>query len=189
MPRWNVRKLVVPLLFLTLSGAVLLEQVAARPPYRTQAIAQFHLEADPARKGSTGCTYCHINARGGAPWNAFGETVKRAFRENPRAFIPEALYGALKFDLDSDKDGYSDALEVFALTLPGDATSKPSESVADLQKRFDAAGGVEQYNPTKSADKSAKTPATPMIPPPADMTPVTPPATLPVTPPADPPKS
>jgi len=181
MPRLNVRKLLVPLLFLASSGSVLLEQAAARPPYRTQAIAQFHLEADPAKKGTTGCTYCHVNSRGGAPWNAFGQTVKRAFSENPKAFIPDALYGALKFNVDSDKDGYSDALEVFALTLPGDATSKPSESVADLQKRFDAAGGVEQYNPAKPTAK----PATPKIPAPSDMTPVTPP----VTPPADPPKS
>jgi len=180
MPRLNVHKWGIPLLFLASSGAVLLEQAAARPPYRTQAIAQFHLEADPAKKGTTGCTYCHVNARGGAPWNAFGQTVKRAFSENPRAFIPDALYGALKFDLDSDKDGYSDALEVFALTLPGDATSKPSESVADLQKRFDAAGGVEQYNPTNPAGKPAAKPvdkpATPTIPTPSDMTPVTPPA-------------
>jgi|GEM_PF-2007209 len=185
MLRGNVRKLLVPLLFLASSGGVLLEQAAARPPYRTQAIVQFHLEADPAKKGTTGCTYCHVNARGGAPWNAFGQTVKRAFSENPRAFIPDALYGALKFDADSDKDGYTDALEVFALTLPGDATSKPSESVAALKKRFDAAGGVEQYNPTKPAGKPAEKPVTPTIPTPSDMTPVTPP----VTPPADPPKS
>ncbi len=182
MPKLSIRTLAVPLLFLVSSGTVLLEQAVARPPYRTQAIAQFHLEADPAKKNTTACTYCHVNAGGGKPWNPFGEEVKRAFRENPRAFIPDALYAALKFGDDSDKDGYSDALEVFALTLPGDPQSKPSEAVADLQKRFDSAGGVEQYNPTKPAVKPAEKSATPTIPTPSDMTP-------PITPPADPPKS
>lgn len=127
-----------------LSGLVLVGSLAiARPPYRTQAIAQFHLVPDQGSTRVIGCQYCHVGASGGAPWNAFGNLVRANFREG----IQMALYQALKAGQDSDGDGYTDALEVFAGTLPGDANSRPLVEAAYLKTNFEKAGGVDLYKP------------------------------------------
>jgi hypothetical protein len=93
------------------------------------------------------CQLCHMNARGGAPWNPFGLAIGK-FRAK-RLPIDKAVFEALKLEVDVDKDGFTDALEVFAGTMPGDANSKPTETLEDLKSKFDAAGGVMQYAPTK----------------------------------------
>lgn len=93
------------------------------------------------------CQLCHLNARGGAPWNPFGLAIGK-FRAK-RLPIDQAVFEALKLEVDVDKDGFSDALEVFAGTMPGDANSKPSETLEVLKTKFDAAGGLTQYAPTK----------------------------------------
>lgn len=127
-----------------LVGALLIGSLAtARPPYRTQAIAQFHLVPDQAGTRVVGCQYCHAGASGGAPWNAFGNLIRANFREG----IQQALYQALRAGQDSDGDGYSDALEVFAGTLPGDANSRPLVNVEFLKANFEKAGGVDLYRP------------------------------------------
>ncbi|RIH90328.1 hypothetical protein Mterra_00560 [Calidithermus terrae] len=121
------------------SATVLLSLALARPPYRTQAVQQFHLSP-----GVT-CQFCHVNANGGAPWNPFGELV----RANFKGTINAALYEALKAMKDSDGDGYLDALEVFAGTLPGSPDSKPLVDAAFLKANFDKAGGVDLYKPAQ----------------------------------------
>jgi hypothetical protein len=88
---------------------------------------------------------CHMNARGGAPWNPFGLAVGK-FRAK-RLPIDKAVFEALKLEADVDKDGFTDALEVFAGTMPGDAISRPVETLEVLKSKFDAAGGVTQYAP------------------------------------------
>jgi hypothetical protein len=93
------------------------------------------------------CQLCHMNARGGAPWNPFGLAIGK-FRAK-RLPIDKAVFEALKLEADMDKDGFTDALEVFAGTMPGDANSKPGETLEVLKSKFDAAGGVTQYAPTK----------------------------------------
>lgn len=117
----------------------------ARPVYRSQAIDQLHIEGSKLSAKTMACTYCHVNASGGAPWNAFGEALKKGFRDHPKAKFDAVLYEVLAANRDSDEDGYPDALEVFAKTLPGDAKSKPTPTLADLRAAFDAAGGVKQY--------------------------------------------
>ncbi|PYE48944.1 hypothetical protein [Deinococcus yavapaiensis] len=117
----------------------------ARPVYRSQAINQLHVEGSKLSTKTMACTYCHVNPSGGAPWNSFGEALKKGFRENPKAKFDEVLYLVLTQSEDSDEDGYPDVLEVFAKTLPGDANSKPTRSLAELREAFEAAGGVKQY--------------------------------------------
>lgn len=117
----------------------------ARPVYRSQAIDQLHIEGSKLSAKTMACTYCHVKPSGGAPWNAFGEALKKGFRDHPKAKFDAVLYEVLAANQDSDEDGYPDALEVFAKTLPGDATSKPAASLAELRAAFDAAGGVKQY--------------------------------------------
>ncbi len=136
---------------LLLGFCLVFSSVQARPPYRLQAIAQFHFEGSPLKKSTMACTFCHINDTGGAPWNPFGESIKAAFRANPKWGIADALQGVMAAMKDSDKDGYEDALEVFAHTLPGDAKSKPKEDHKVLLERFMAAGGPDQYKSNKAA--------------------------------------
>jgi hypothetical protein len=110
----------------------------AFPAYRQQLVRQYHL----VDKRVT-CQYCHVNAGGGAPWNTFGQEVKALNKGN----IAKALYDVLEDDTDADKDGYKDALEVFAGTLPGDKNSMPLVDAESLATNFESAGGLELYQP------------------------------------------
>lgn len=132
----------VGLLVLILAVA-LIPFVQARGPYRLQVITQFNLVADRGDVRTVTCQYCHVSANGGAPWNAFGNEVRANFKGSIRG----ALYEALKAMKDSDGDGYADVLEVFAGTLPGDASSKPLVTPQFLMQSLEKAGGVDIYKP------------------------------------------
>ena len=99
-------------------------QATAFGAYREQAVTQFKLEDK-----STTCAYCHVEVTGGAPWNPFGQLVQA----NLESDIAKALFAALEANLDSDGDGYTDRLEVYAKTLPGDEKSKPTQDVKALE--------------------------------------------------------
>ena len=90
-----------------------------------------------------GCVLCHVNTEGGDPWNAFGQRVQAKLDGD----FAKTLLGVLGELRDSDADGYNDALEIFAKTLPGDAKSVPSQKPEELQAAFEKAGGLEQFKP------------------------------------------
>lgn len=129
----------------------------AMPRFRVQAIEQFHYDRENPLwqydRRVMACSYCHVKEAGGAPWNSFGQALQAQFQadslKGQKNKFPQVLYDLLRADKDSDGDGFTDALEVFAKTLPGDATSKPEKTVAELQKEFGAAGGVAQFAPLK----------------------------------------
>ena len=125
---------------LAIAGAAVfqLSAVNAFPAYRLQVVQQFKLT-----DARVGCTYCHVNASGGAPWNPFGQAVQNKLTGD----IAATLLEVLSMNQDADGDGYSDALEVFAGTYPGDKGSAPLVRVAALQIAFDKAGGVAQFKP------------------------------------------
>jgi Bacterial TSP3 repeat len=127
---------------LTLS-VVSIPAALARPPYRLQAIAQLGYPADADGKASVTCQFCHEGQRGGKPWNAFGDLVVDKFFGDANKDINQALYMALQEDLDSDGDGYSDALEVVAKTNPGSDKSMPNVPVDTLEAELKAWGGVD----------------------------------------------
>ncbi len=124
----------------------------AKNTYRLAAIAQFKLSPD-TDDGTrlTQCTYCHVNSSGNKPWNPFGINLQSTFKNETDTSlsntlrIKDALYKVLVKKLDSDSDGYFDALEVFSKTLPGNDSSKPSLEVAKLEAQFKDAGGFAQY--------------------------------------------
>lgn len=118
--------------------------VSARPAHRLQAIAQLGL---PPEKVT--CQYCHVNANGRAPWNAFGEHQRSIWNGAGNKNFAQSLYLSLKDRKDSDGDGYADVLEVVAWTLPGDKTSVPSTPQATLEAELKAWGGVDRYKPAK----------------------------------------
>ena len=51
---------------------------------------------------------------------------------------------------DSDGDGFIDVLEVFAGTLPGDASSRPLVTPQFLMQSLEKAGGLEIYKPRQA---------------------------------------
>jgi len=69
------------------------------------------------------------------------------FAQTSGGNIGDALFEALRSMKDSDGDGYADALEVFAGTLPGDASSKPLVTAQFLMQSLEKAGGIEIYKP------------------------------------------
>ena len=110
----------------------------AFPAYRAMAVKQLHLVDKRVM-----CTYCHVNATGGDPWNPFGQEVQDALTEN----FPQTLYEVLKAKNDADQDGYFDALEVFAGSLPGDKKTMPLVDAQTLETYFEKAGGFDLYKP------------------------------------------
>jgi hypothetical protein len=125
-------------------GFACLSSALAFPSYRLQAIKQLKLEPDKADGTMVvGCVLCHVNPEGGDPWNAFGQRVQAKLDGD---FV-KTLFLVLSELRDSDGDGYNDALEIFAKTFPGDAKSKPSIKLEDLQKEFEKGGGLEQFKP------------------------------------------
>ncbi len=118
----------------------------ARSSYSTLAFSQYLLEKDVSITKSS-CKFCHSNAFGGGTWNKFGAALKTQWDGAANRKIQDALYLVLKENKDSDADGYSDALEVVAKTLPGDAKSKPSATVVELEVQLKKLGGVEAFKP------------------------------------------
>ncbi|WP_052016721.1 hypothetical protein [Deinococcus sp. RL] len=139
-----------------LAGLVLLSApvALALPKYRTEA-ARFlgHDKDDPLWQLSgkvMPCVTCHTQPQGGEGWNAFGQSLQAEFRAQPTASFRTVLRSVLAREADADADGYPDALELFARTLPGDPTSKPAKSLGDLRAEFERAGGLpgeEQASP------------------------------------------
>lgn len=111
---------------------------SAFPAYRAMAVKQLHLVDERVK-----CTYCHVNTSGGDPWNPFGQEVQDALTEN----FPQTLYEVLKEKNDADGDGYFDALEVFAGSLPGDKSTMPLVDAKTLKERFEKAGGFDLFKP------------------------------------------
>lgn len=126
-----------------------LSPAASMPAYRLQAIPQLHYDKDDPLWQYSGkvmaCTFCHVNKNGGAPWNPFGQALQKGFQADPKARFGDVLYNVLAANGDADGDGYPDASEVFAHTLPGDASSKPDKPLAEVEAEFAAAGGAAQY--------------------------------------------
>jgi hypothetical protein len=136
---------------LTLTGLVF-GVVQAKNTYRLAAIGQYKLSPD-TDDGTrlVQCTYCHVNTSGNKPWNPFGINLQSTFKNETdtnlsnTVRIKDALYKVLVKKLDSDNDGYYDALEVFSKTLPGNDASKPSLEVAKIEAQFKDAGGFAQF--------------------------------------------
>jgi hypothetical protein len=126
--------------------ALVFSVAGARSSYGNLTLNQYKLEKDPAMT-KAGCKFCHSTAFGGGTWNKFGIALKTQWEGAANKKIQDALYLVLKENQDSDSDGYSDALEVVAKTLPGDAKSKPSATVTDLEAQLKKLGGVEAFKP------------------------------------------
>ncbi len=109
----------------------------SRSGYEAQAYKVYKLERVPqSTLAMANCQICHVSAKGDAPWNAFGLAV--GFWRGKKQAIQDALYSALRYGGDTDRDGYPDALEVTSGTNPSDRDDKPSIKLEDLKAKFDA---------------------------------------------------
>jgi hypothetical protein len=135
----------VQFLVYTLAVVVIANGVSsARSSYRPILLKQYKLEKNVAAQKAA-CQFCHLQAFGGAGWNGFGQALKTQLTTS--SGVNQALFNVLKQNLDSDSDGVTDVLEVVAGTLPGDAKSKPTAKVADLQAKLKKLGGVNAFKP------------------------------------------
>lgn len=120
---------------------------SARPAYRLQTITQLGLTPDANGKATITCQFCHEGARGGKPWNTFGENVRVNFFGAAEKNIAQALYLTMKDRKDSDGDGYDDVLEVLGNGRPGDAKIKPRTPKDTLEAELKLIGGVDFFKP------------------------------------------
>jgi hypothetical protein len=160
------------------------QHAQARPLYSALMLYQYNLRDDAAARRE-GCQYCHTDRVGSDSWNRFGALLREQFFSEAEGKIQVALYLALAAGKDSDGDGYTDAQEVYAKTLPGVSVSKPSRPAKDIQAAMNAAGGVDElFSPKTPGVSSDPVTASPPSPP-ATVTPPSPPTPpVTVTPPA-----
>jgi hypothetical protein len=110
---------------------------AARGGFDGVAYRVMKLERVPKSElAQSQCLMCHEKMNGGPPWNSFGWAV--GFWRGKKQNVPDALYSAIRYGGDTDRDGYPDVLERLANTKPDDRDDKPSEPLEVLKKRFDA---------------------------------------------------
>jgi hypothetical protein len=129
---------IVVLLALGGFGLSQLSSVNAFGTYRDQVVKQFKYV-----NSKVSCAFCHSSPGGGDARNSFGQLVESKLRGD----ISKALFDAISEKKDSDGDGYTDMLEVFAGSFPGNKDSSPNITVAALEAAFTKAGGVDQYKP------------------------------------------
>jgi hypothetical protein len=116
---------------LLVAGALLAGEAEARP-VGPQAFCQAYPTSPACGVGLIECTYCHVKSEAPVTWNPYGEALRTALGgasltdDAFRAALPDAL--AAVADLDSDGDGTPNEQEIFGGTLPGDATSLPSQA-------------------------------------------------------------
>jgi hypothetical protein len=142
-----------PAHFLTLGallGAVTLVAplATAKNAYRLQAQEQYKWVDKDGKGTPITCQMCHIAPNGGRSWNKFGSAMSAIYFGEAKRNVGDMLYLTLKANKDADEDGYTDVLEIVAKTLPGDAKSKPTKSVKDLEAELVKLGGVDAFKPT-----------------------------------------
>ncbi|NUQ70226.1 MAG: hypothetical protein HUU17_05325 [Chthonomonadales bacterium] len=106
------------------AGLLLSVPIAVLAKPEIQAGAHKALKIKPtSRVGQAQCVLCHV-APNNYKFNRFGHDLHEAAEKlKVKAFTPELI--KLVGRIDSDKDGYTNARELAADTLPGDPKSKP----------------------------------------------------------------
>ena len=135
----------VPLLLLLAAGAIAAPITAhAKPTFPPIFIAVYH----PAPGGTVAaaaraCTLCH--APSGPPHlNPYGRSVRNALKEANASVINASILHSID-NIDSDGDGFTNAQEIAADSLPGDATSSPGKAGKPLAAADGHADGLGAF--------------------------------------------
>jgi hypothetical protein len=162
---------------LALTVGALVPHAQARPTHLALMQFQYRLRDDKVLRTAS-CLVCHTERNGGDGWNAFGQRLRDVYFKEAEKKFPVALYYVLTEDQDSDKDGYTNLVEVYAKTLPGDPKSFPSAKPEEYQAQIDELGGVDVlFSPRTPGTEDPLTVPLPTLP----GTPSTPPPTTPTT--------
>lgn len=98
---------------------------SARPTFPPIVIETYHLAPGSTDyKAAESCTLCHVPS-GPPERNPYGKDVKRALERAHATTITPAILHSID-NLDSDGDGFTNAQEFAANTLPGDPNSHPN---------------------------------------------------------------
>lgn len=116
-------RLWVPLLFGTLA-LLGCRSASALPAYLEAAKAAYNFKAGGVVETKS-CSLCHAGATNRTSLNLYGKDVQAALKSAVDKKVTPALIHRLD-DKDSDGDGWSNAAEFSADTLPGDSSSKPA---------------------------------------------------------------
>jgi hypothetical protein len=120
-----------------ISSLLICAGVSARSDFLSAASKVLHFEkVSGTALERAGCVLCHVNPKGGAPWNRFGYAV--GFWRGKKQDINAALYSALRYGGDSDYDRIPDSLERMAGSNPTDRESKPEAKLDALKIQYDA---------------------------------------------------
>ena len=126
----------VSVLTFLISSLVVCTTVSARSDFVGIASKVLHFEnilGSPLER--SGCLLCHVNPKGGAPWNTFGYAV--GFWRGKKQTINLALYSALRYGGDSVYDGIPNTFERMAGTNPSNRDSKPEAKLDTLKTQYD----------------------------------------------------
>jgi uncharacterized membrane protein len=116
-------------LLLCLYGGLAPQFAAARPIYPEVVRMAYPLKANGVvEQAVNSCLLCHASP-GPPQLNPYGRDVRAALTQAHTSTLTAALLQSLN-DRDSDGDGFTNAAEFAADTLPGDPTSKPAGTPA-----------------------------------------------------------
>jgi hypothetical protein len=119
------------------SSVLICAGVSARSDFVSAASKVLHFEkVSGSALERASCVLCHVNPKGGAPWNSFGYAV--GFWRGKKQDISAALYSALRYGGDTDHDGIPDSLERMAGSNPTDRDYKPEAKLDALKIQYDA---------------------------------------------------
>lgn len=100
----------------------------ARPQFPPIVIETYHLvPGSTDYNAAKNCTLCHVPS-GPPERNPYGKDVQRALERAGATMLTPAILHSID-NLDSDGDGYTNAQEFAADTLPGDPKSHPNGPV------------------------------------------------------------
>ncbi len=118
----TLRMTALAALFGCLCLATLLPYAGALPDYLAVAKKTYGIKPKSTLDKAS-CKLCHTS--GGPPdLNPYGSSIKLALKQKKTGTLTPAILHALD-DKDADGDGFNNALELKADTLPGDAKSHP----------------------------------------------------------------
>ncbi|HLI49578.1 MAG TPA: DUF2231 domain-containing protein [Chthonomonas sp.] len=118
---WSFARVLIELLLLSV---VPLANAWARPQFPPIVIETYHLAPGSTDyNAAKNCTLCHVPS-GPPERNPYGKDVKRALERAGATMLTPAILHSID-NLDSDGDGYTNAQEFAADTLPGDPNSHP----------------------------------------------------------------
>jgi Bacterial TSP3 repeat len=125
-----------------IASVLICSAVNARSDFLSAASKVLHYEkVSGSALERSGCVLCHVNPKGGAPWNSFGYAV--GFWRGKKQDISAALYSALRYGGDTDHDGFPDSLERMAGSKPSDRDSKPEAKLDALKIQYDTRGVLD----------------------------------------------